>query len=127
MRLKPENTLPSFEIALDWGVTTLETDLHLSADGVPILCHDPSMGTSLFRRSSESTAPEPAVGSFVHALTVSELRGYRADRNPDPVGFPEQDANVTPLAEWFAAERSLDPFGPPTLADLFDFVAAYGA
>ncbi|MFV1999515.1 MAG: glycerophosphodiester phosphodiesterase family protein, partial [Acidimicrobiia bacterium] len=30
---RPENTLPSFEAALDAGVNTLELDLHLSRDG----------------------------------------------------------------------------------------------
>ena len=39
--LRPENTLPSFETALDLGVTSVETDLHLTRDSVPVLCHDP--------------------------------------------------------------------------------------
>ena len=30
----PENTLPSFEIALDCGVTSIETDVHLMRDDV---------------------------------------------------------------------------------------------
>ena len=34
--LKPENTLPAFEVALDLGVTSIETDVHLTRDGVPI-------------------------------------------------------------------------------------------
>lgn len=37
----PENTLPSFERALAAGAAILETDLHLSRDGVPVLIHDP--------------------------------------------------------------------------------------
>jgi hypothetical protein len=39
-RLSPENTAPSFEIALDLGVSTLELDLHFSADGVVVVWHD---------------------------------------------------------------------------------------
>src|SRR5262249_10549099 len=38
--LKPENTLPSFEAAIDAGATTIETDLHRTRDGVPVLVHD---------------------------------------------------------------------------------------
>jgi glycerophosphoryl diester phosphodiesterase len=30
--LRPENTLPSFEVALDVGVTSVETDLHRARD-----------------------------------------------------------------------------------------------
>jgi glycerophosphoryl diester phosphodiesterase len=37
----PENTLPSFERALAAGAAILETDLHVSRDGVPVLIHDP--------------------------------------------------------------------------------------
>src|SRR5438270_13490333 len=37
--LKPENTLPGFEIAFDVGVTTVETDIHLTSDGVPVPYH----------------------------------------------------------------------------------------
>ncbi|WP_141880543.1 glycerophosphodiester phosphodiesterase [Homoserinimonas aerilata] len=36
----PENTLPSFESALAGPMTFVETDVRLSADGVPVLMHD---------------------------------------------------------------------------------------
>ena len=39
----PENTLLSFEAALDAGAQILESDVHLTRDGIPILLHDPSL------------------------------------------------------------------------------------
>jgi glycerophosphoryl diester phosphodiesterase len=36
----PENTLPSFELALRLGATGLESDVWLTSDGVPVLDHD---------------------------------------------------------------------------------------
>lgn len=36
----PENTLPSFQSAMELGVDMIETDIHLTADGVPVLIHD---------------------------------------------------------------------------------------
>ncbi len=36
----PENTLPSFELALRSGADILETDVHLTRDGVVVVCHD---------------------------------------------------------------------------------------
>jgi glycerophosphoryl diester phosphodiesterase len=36
----PENTLAAFELALAQGASVLESDLHLSRDGVPVLIHD---------------------------------------------------------------------------------------
>jgi len=37
----PENTMLSFQRAADWGVDGLELDIHLTADGVVVVCHDP--------------------------------------------------------------------------------------
>ncbi|MBK8931434.1 MAG: glycerophosphodiester phosphodiesterase [Chloroflexi bacterium] len=36
----PENTMLSFQQAADWGVDGLELDIHLTADGVIVVCHD---------------------------------------------------------------------------------------
>src|SRR6185436_7833703 len=36
----PENTLDAFALALRLGATGLETDLWLTADGIPVLDHD---------------------------------------------------------------------------------------
>jgi glycerophosphoryl diester phosphodiesterase len=125
--LAPENTLPSFEAALDAGATSIETDVHLTRDGLPILTHDPVVSDRLFRLAPGSASPPPGPHLLVRALTLAELRGYRADRNPDPARFPQQNAAVTPLAQAFAATRGLDPFAPPTLADVVDFVATYAS
>jgi glycerophosphoryl diester phosphodiesterase len=123
--LRPENTLPSFEAAFDAGVTTVETDLHLTADGLPVLLHDPVLSERLCRLVPGAAAPDPAQRPTVAGLTLAQLRGYRADRNPDARRFPDQDATVTPLAALFAARHGLDPYTPPTLADLFAFAEAY--
>ncbi|GIT81759.1 glycerophosphoryl diester phosphodiesterase [Leifsonia sp. LS1] len=39
----PENTLLAFLKALTAGATHLETDVHASADGVAVVCHDPDL------------------------------------------------------------------------------------
>jgi glycerophosphoryl diester phosphodiesterase len=109
--LKPENTLPSFEVALDCGVTSIETDLHLTSDGIPVLCHDPQL-------------PD---GSLVAMSQLTNLRKYRLDRNPNPAAFPGQDASVTPLARWYGEKHAIDPYALPTLDDLFCFAADYAA
>jgi len=39
----PENTLLSFEAALAQGASILESDVHITRDGVPVLLHDPTL------------------------------------------------------------------------------------
>ena len=39
----PENTLPAFAAALSLGVHEIELDLWMSRDGIPVVCHDPSV------------------------------------------------------------------------------------
>lgn len=119
--LRPENTLPSFEIAFDLGVASIETDLHLSQDGVPILTHDPWISPNLHVGGSPDPSTRPAIAS----LSVAQLRGYRVSRNPDPERFPDQRAEVSPLAERFAAGRGIDVYTMPTLDDLFAFATSY--
>jgi glycerophosphoryl diester phosphodiesterase len=124
--LRPENTLPSFEAALDAGVSSIETDVRLSADGVAVLFHDDLLTNRLCRVAPGS---EAAVHfheeRFLSSLTLAELRGFLVDRNPEPRQFPEQSHDVTPLAEMFAAAQSLPVYAIPTLANLFAFMRAY--
>jgi glycerophosphoryl diester phosphodiesterase len=123
--LRPENTLPSFEAALDVGVTSIETDLHLTRDGTPVIVHDARVSERLCRVIAGHDAPHPANGPLISSLTLTQLRCYRADRNPDPQRFLTQDAAETPLARSFAGQHHIDPYTPPTLADLFAFAQAY--
>ncbi len=47
----PENTLEAFELALRLGATGLESDVWLTADGIPVLDHDGVVGPLLRRKS----------------------------------------------------------------------------
>ncbi len=39
-KVAPQNTLPAFEKSLEIGVDGFETDVHITADGHPIICHN---------------------------------------------------------------------------------------
>lgn len=108
--LMAENTLPSFEVALDFGVDSIETDVHLSKDGVPVLFHDAQI--------TENLCPGQSAGNpRVRSLTLTELRAFRILNSPME--------RATKAAAQFAVERGVHPFGIPTLAELFEFVKAY--
>jgi glycerophosphoryl diester phosphodiesterase len=117
--LKPENTLPAFETALDIGVTTLELDLHLSADDQIIVWHDRALGPDKCRFADDigTGAEFPTEGVPIVSLTIDQLDDYRCDVNPDPRRFPDQDSLPTAIAG--------AGYQPITLTALFDFVAAY--
>ena len=60
----PQNTLPAFEKSIEIGVDGFETDIHLSADGVPVVCHN-------------YTIDETSNGiGEVKSMTLEELRQY---------------------------------------------------
>ena len=69
----PENTLPAFRRAVELGYAHLETDVHLSADGVLMAFHDPDL-----RRTC-------GVDASIAELTAGELAEVRVDdREPIP-------------------------------------------
>lgn len=39
-RQAPQNTMPAFKKSLEIGVDGFETDVHLTSDGVPVICHN---------------------------------------------------------------------------------------
>jgi glycerophosphoryl diester phosphodiesterase len=64
--LAPENTMPSFELALALGVDAVECDVHLSHDGVPVVIHDHTVD-----RTTDGHGP-------VSSLTVEQLKALDA-------------------------------------------------
>ena len=124
--LRPENTLPAMEAALDNLMTTLETDTGISADGVAILSHDPYIEASKARKA-DGTPYEAADEVLIKDLTAAEVQStFIADKLLD--GRPEQtnSRSLSPVSVAFAdAEGLMDPYAYPTLQQLFDFVRFY--
>ncbi len=124
--LKPENTLPAFETALDFLVPTLELDLHLTADGHLIVWHDPEVDARKCGLSGTATgAPDPDArirdpqALRVATMTLSVIEQYQCNRNPDVGNLPAQDSEPTALAG--------EDFGIVELEELFDFVDTYAS
>jgi glycerophosphoryl diester phosphodiesterase len=68
----PENTLAGIRAALDFGVDAIEVDVRASAEGVPILMHDPTV--------DRSTSGSGAVAE----LSLEQLRFLDAGGEPVP-------------------------------------------
>lgn len=105
--LKPENTLPSFEAALDLEVNTLEMDLHLSQNDQIVVWHDPyvyaskcapARGGKTPLQLRATTEEEHSDRAMVRRMPSGHLSQYRCDKNPAPERFPDQDNEATALA-----------------------------
>lgn len=126
--LRPENTLPAMEAALDNLLTTLETDCGISKDGVPVLDHDPHIEAAKTRRADgQPYLYEEEV--FVKDLTVAEIQStFIADKLLDGRPLQTNDRSLSPVSVAFAGQYGLpDVYVMPTLAQLFDFVDFYVA
>ena len=79
--LAPENTLIAFKTALAIGVTTLETDLAMTRDGVLVLSHEPHLYSALTRGADGRWLAED--GPAIFSLNASDLAQYDIGRlNP---------------------------------------------
>jgi len=107
--LKPENTLPSFETALDLGVTTLELDLHYSADNVLVVWHDDKI--------SQEKCDIESIELMISNLNLTAIKRFRCSHNPNFSRFPVQNDSPTPLAK--------DDYQIATLEEVFKFVVRY--
>ncbi len=63
-RRAPQNTIPAFEHSIKIGVDGFETDIHITKDGVPVVCHN-------------YTIDETSTGQGeIRNMTLEELRKY---------------------------------------------------
>src|SRR5829696_5000035 len=76
--LAPENTLAAFARALEIGVTTLETDLAVTRDGVIVLSHDSLLNPDIVRGADGAWLAVP--GKAIHSLTLTELKQFDVGR-----------------------------------------------
>lgn len=112
----PENTLAAFEQALRLGVTTLELDIGVTADGVVVVAHDPYLNPA-FTRDSSGQWLASAKGPLINSLSLAEVQSHDVGRiNP-----------TSPYAATFSSQQARDGQVIPTLAAVFARVTALKA
>ena len=107
----PENTMPAFAGAVELGYRYVETDVHVTADGVLVAFHDESLDRVTDRRG------------LIRELTWAEVGAARVDGlEPIPLledllgSFPELRVNIDPKHD-----SALD-----ALADVIERTGAVG-
>jgi glycerophosphoryl diester phosphodiesterase len=118
--LAPENTLAAFLAALGVGVTTLETDLALTADDRLVLSHEPVLSPALTRTADGRWLPGD--GPPIRTLKASDLVAYDLGRlDPShayarswPQQRPADGERLPTLEQLFALGRTaVTPSGHP--------------
>ena len=112
--LLAENTLPSFALALQMGVTTLELDVVVTHDDVLVISHDPALNPDITRdapgRFLSSKGPD------IRRLTFEQLQSYDVGRiNP-----------TSRYSQTFSLQKDLNGVRIPRLKDLFDLIKTQG-
>ena len=113
--LLPENTLAAFQRALELGVDTLELDIAITADAIPVISHEPALHPALTRDTQGQWIRAPA--PLIRSLTLAQLRQYDVGRL-DP---------SNEYARQFREQQPRDGQRIPTLAELFQLVRDLGA
>ncbi len=123
--LRPENTLPAMEAALDYLMTTLETDFGVTKDGLTVLNHDPHIESAKVRRA-DGSAYTYSDEVLVKDLTLAEIQStYIADKLLSGRPAQSNDLALSPVSAAFAAEEGIHPYAMPSLNQLFEFVNYY--
>lgn len=108
--LMPENTIPAMLNAIDLGVTTLEMDTHITADGKVVLSHDDFLNPlfTLTPQGSEINKEE-ALKYALFKMNYTDIAKFDVGTKPY-TKFPQQQKMKVHI---------------PLLADVIDSVQAY--
>ncbi len=109
--LAPENTLPAFERALAIGVTTLELDVGISADDVPVIHHDSTLNPDTTRDAQGNFLA--IKGLALRQLSLAQLQTYDVGRLKPGSAY----------AARFPTAQAIDGTRIPALRALFARVA----
>jgi glycerophosphoryl diester phosphodiesterase len=95
--MRPENTMPAFEYAIEQGVDALELDMAVTRDGVIVVSHDPEL------RAPICTGPRDRVA--IHQITLAEVRQWDCGARQNPLFRTQQTVpgtRIPTLDEVFA-------------------------
>ena len=88
--LKPENSIPAFLTALDYGVTTLELDLAVTRDHQLVVSHEPWMSAAICLTPDGSPISRSREKHYnIYAMTYEEVAAFDCGSKGN-AAFPNQ-------------------------------------
>ncbi len=88
--LRPENTIPAFIAALEYGVTTVELDLAVTLDSQLVVSHEPYMNGDICLLPDGAEISEKEEKRYnIYQMTYEQVRKFDCGSSGNPK-FPEQ-------------------------------------
>jgi len=110
--LLPENTIPAFQRALELGVTTLEMDVAINAEGHVVLSHEPWISAKICSHpDGRKVTEEEEKRLRIYAMSDEEVAGFDCGSRGHP-DFPRQQAM---------------PVSKPLLGDVLQAIAPHSS
>lgn len=92
--LKPENTIPAFITALNYGVTTIELDVVITKDKQVILSHEPWMSKEICTKPDSTRISKTEEKNFIiYKMEYKDICNFDCGSNGN-LKFPEQERIV---------------------------------
>lgn len=110
----PENTMEGFELTLSIGVNIIELDILVTADGIPVITHNPRLMAASTRKKDGSWLEHDS--ELISKITYSELENY------DIGGLRAH----TEYGALYPEQAFFDNIHVPKLAALCDHVSKQG-
>lgn len=124
-RLRPENTLPSFESGLDQLATTLETDTGVSTDHVSTIWHDQYYHPDSCRRTDGQPYTMENLIYLGDISSTDAAKTLICDKLRLPLD-QTNDLSLSPVSVAFAKKDGMiNPYAPTNVDQLFRFVDFY--
>ncbi len=93
--LKPENTIPAFITALNYGVTTIELDVVITKDRQVILSHEPWMSAEICLKPDSTPITKVEEKTFaIYHMDYNDVINFDCGSKIH-ARFPEQEKMVT--------------------------------
>ena len=111
---RPENTLYSYQYALENGALTIECDMQLTADGQIVMSHNPALNP-IFTTDREGKRVKDG-SLFIHDMTLSEIQAYNVGRMDPSTEYYRLHGRTQVMADAFI----------PSLRQMFGLVRDSG-
>jgi glycerophosphoryl diester phosphodiesterase len=120
----PENTLPAFAAAVELGYAYLETDVHLTSDGVVMAFHDDVLDRVTDRRGPIAALTAAEVEAADAGWAFSSDGGSTFPHRGRGVRVPRLEAL---LAAWADVRVNIDPKSDAAVGPLVEVLRRHGA